>query len=177
MADSNLPQRRVCADCGAPKSKKGIYCKACRYKHYTRRSGLTYNITAQNRGWFKPGTQINLGRKATAETRAKISAVQIGQRKSPATEFKKGERLGSESYQWKGDGIGYFRLHMWVRENLGSATVCSACGSKDAVEWANKSHEYHRDLSDWIELCKKCHGAYDSGENWGAATRKYGRIN
>ena len=28
-----------------------------------------------------------------------------------------------------------------------------------------------RDLSDWIQLCFKCHRKFDSGENWGKATK------
>lgn len=35
---------------------RGKYCsKACMYTYRTRPSGLTYNIVATNRGWFKKG--------------------------------------------------------------------------------------------------------------------------
>lgn len=44
-----------CKDCGAKKSPKGLYCKACGYKHMTRPSGLKYNLKVKNRAWFKKG--------------------------------------------------------------------------------------------------------------------------
>lgn len=42
---------------------------------------------------------------------------------------------------------------------------CEHCDTKTSVryEWANISHQYKRDLDDWMELCKKCHMAYDKG--------------
>jgi hypothetical protein len=173
MADETLARSPKCKDCGALKSKKGLYCKACGYKHRTRPSGLTYKITSPNRGWFKKGSQLNLGRKLSAETRAKISAVQMGQRKSPATEFK----AGMESTLWKGDSVGYGGLHAWVRAQLGPARgrSCSQCSSNNGVGWANRSHQYRRDIEDWLLLCAKCHAIYDSGNGRGAAVRKYGQ--
>lgn len=68
----------------------------------------------------------------------------------------------------------YYGLHNWVKRNRGKATKCEFCGSHHMVQWANKSHQYLHDLSDWIELCKSCHNKYDSGENKGSWRRIYG---
>lgn len=77
----------------------------------------------------------------------------------------------------KGDAVGYHALHDWVERHLGKPTKCEHCGKEDGrFEWANKSHQYKRELDDWIRLCKKCHIAYDrgdQGENWGVATKKF----
>jgi hypothetical protein len=92
--------------------------------------------------------------------------------------FKPGrpQETGEGNVSWKGEDVSYKELHRWVAKHKQKTGVCENCGTSDApTEWSNKSHEYRRDLNDWSELCKKCHGAHDSGEARGAATRKYGR--
>jgi len=91
--------------------------------------------------------------------------------------FKKGEGAGANNSNWKGDTVGYMALHTWLHRRLGKATACVECGkTKGRIEWANKSHEYKRDVSDWISLCKKCHIAYDRDKGWGVATKKFKEI-
>lgn len=73
--------------------------------------------------------------------------------------------VGEKHGQWKGDEVGYGSLHKWVSRWLGKPNKCSECGKVGygrQIHWANKSGEYKRDLSDWIRLCAKCHGEYDS---------------
>ncbi len=82
--------------------------------------------------------------------------------------FKKGHGMnkGSENPMWKGDNVKYLGLHMWVRRRLGKATVCQFCGENTKmIHWANKSHEYKRDLADWFSLCVPCHRSYDKGRS------------
>lgn len=92
----------------------------------------------------------------------------------PKTAFKPNdERLtGTNSKQWKGDQVGYFGLHLWVSKHKGKAKKCRECGSDNNVQWANKSHEYKRDLSDWLELCRRCHMKYDQVMDKAWKTRK-----
>lgn len=94
--------------------------------------------------------------KITAETRRKISLA------------NKGKFVGEKSSLWKGDKIEYSTLHIWVQRWKGKANHCEHCGldkipkgKKRFFEWANKSHKYKRDLTDWIQLCCLCHGKYD----------------
>ncbi len=76
--------------------------------------------------------------------------------------LKQSVRRGSDSPYWKGDGVGYIRLHEWVYEQMGQPSHCEKCGTTEGnFEWANKSREYRRVLSDWIRLCKPCHFRYD----------------
>ena len=74
-------------------------------------------------------------------------------------------RFGKENHQWKETGMSNTALHNWVRRYLGRPDICKHCGrsnlSGHAINWANKSHEYKRDLEDWLRLCVKCHRAYD----------------
>ncbi len=72
---------------------------------------------------------------------------------------------GENSNHWKGDNVTYQAKHMRVRKYRGYPTKCEQCGKESSnnriIHWANKSHEYRRDLSDWIRLCIKCHKKYD----------------
>lgn len=75
-------------------------------------------------------------------------------------------KKGPENPGWKGDDVGYHGLHKWVQRELGKPSVCEHCGDTSArkYEWANLSHEYKRDLYDWVRLCTPCHRAYDNGK-------------
>jgi hypothetical protein len=71
--------------------------------------------------------------------------------------------LGKNHHLWKGDNVSYRALHHWVTRHLGSPKHCTYCGRDDQkkYEWANISHAYKRELSDWIRLCTKCHAKMD----------------
>lgn len=101
---------------------------------------------------------------------------------SSPTEFKEGRtpwNKGKEHLKdgrnpnWQGDMVGYSALHDWVIRKLGKAVWCEWCASTINVQWANASHQYKRDLYDWMQLCAKCHKKHDSGENRGAATKLF----
>lgn len=89
-------------------------------------------------------------------------------------QFKKGEKTWNygipglkdeNSPSWKGSNVGYHGLHKWVQSKLGKPDTCEYCGKSGLygkqIHWANKSHHYKRDLSDWLRLCASCHLAYD----------------
>ena len=113
-----------------------------------------------------------LGKKRPEETRKKMSESHKGKKKSKThclniSTSKKGERnpmYGKVSSQWKGEGVGYGALHAWIGKKLGKPMLCSLCGvtGKKVYNWANISHKYKRELTDWIELCASCHKKYDN---------------
>ena len=84
-----------------------------------------------------------------------------------ATQFKKGETIADKNINWKGDEVGYHGLHKWIARQLGKPQHCAYCQNTSLeprnYHWANISHAYKRDLSDWIRLCAKCHSHYDRG--------------
>lgn len=96
------------------------------------------------------GKKYLLGRKASCETRKRMSE----------------SHSGEKSRFWKGNSVGYSGVHKWVYKQLGKPNHCAYCQSttKKYYHWANISHSYKRDLSDWIRLCVKCHSAYDWGK-------------
>lgn len=73
------------------------------------------------------------------------------------------------SPSWKGQGVSYGRLHVWIRQQMGDPGECVYCAepnkkSRDGrsyLHWANVSGEYKRELDDWIPLCPSCHLKYD----------------
>lgn len=81
------------------------------------------------------------------------------------THFKKGQNQNENAHNWKGDDVGISPLHLWVIRRLGKPTKCEFCGKEGLlgkkIHWANKSHQYKRDLSDWLRLCVSCHFKYD----------------
>lgn len=82
------------------------------------------------------------------------------------------EQIGT----WKGGEVGYQALHDWVRVRRGKASVCSECESTKRVQWANKSHEYKRDINDWLELCQRCHARYDKLHGRGKVKERFSHV-
>lgn len=79
---------------------------------------------------------------------------------------------GNNHFLWKGDNASYSAIHYWLYRQVGKAKKCSNCGSERWVEWANISGEYKRNISDYRELCRKCHAKFDDYINKGWITRK-----
>ena len=71
--------------------------------------------------------------------------------------------VGTENKTWKGDKVGYRAVHDWVDRWKGKPKECEFCGILTAkkYEWANKDHQYNRNLSDYIRLCTRCHRLHD----------------
>lgn len=81
------------------------------------------------------------------------------------SEEQKAKLSGENAHKWRGEKVGYSRLHKWVRENKGHPTQCSKCGKCDAnprkMHWANVDRKYRRVLSDFIGMCVSCHQQHD----------------
>jgi hypothetical protein len=58
---------------------------------------------------------------------------------------------------WKGENVGYKRLHFWVRKNLSKPDLCLLCNKIPPYDVANISGKYHRSLDDWQWICRRCH--------------------
>ena len=75
--------------------------------------------------------------------------------------------VGENNPLWKGENVGYYALHQWVRFRLPKPERCPMCNASapaNAKRWldlANISQEYKRDLTDWEWLCRKCHMTKD----------------
>jgi hypothetical protein len=72
-------------------------------------------------------------------------------------------RKEHEQSNWKGNDVGYYGLHDWIKRKKGTPQKCDKCGdiSNRKYEWANKTGKYKRVLSDWMRVCTPCHRRYD----------------
>jgi len=122
-----------------------------------------------------------LGKHHTEETRKKLSKSHTGKKLSEETKRKIGlkskghivteemrkniseKQKGEKHCNWKGEKVSYRTLHNWIVKHYGKANHCEHCGKLDAkvYDWANISGEYKRDISDYIQLCRKCHCKFD----------------
>ena len=152
------------------------YCSLlCKRKFAIKKSGFKRRDFYPNPSWFqKEQKPWNEGTKDICKPNN--GSFRSGEHRSPETEFKHGDKAGETNIKWKGDDVGYFALHTWVRRTLGIPTICIHCSitaNERKIHWANKSREYRRDINDWIALCSKCHGRFDRG-NRGAIKRRFG---
>lgn len=76
-------------------------------------------------------------------------------------------KKGKLARRWKGDLAGYTAIHVWIRNTYGKASKCENldCLGLPAsrYEWASISGETKRDITDYIQLCTRCHRKFDNG--------------
>ena len=180
--------KKYCLDCNKEKSKKGLYCKVCGYKHRTRARGLKYKLVKINPTSFKKGHETWCKSKHLSDgIKIKISEAKKGKRASIKTEFKKGNiswntgiiwkaMRGENHPLWKGESVGYSALHSWIKNIFKKPNKCSFCFEIKPLDLANKSGLYKRECSDWIWLCRKCHISYDNVLEKSWKTRKENHV-
>lgn len=80
---------------------------------------------------------------------------------SDARKKKSLSKLGAKNPMWKGDDVGYYALHEWMKTRFVKPDLCHMCKYKKPMDLANISGQYKRDLSDWEYLCRSCHMVKD----------------
>lgn len=79
-------------------------------------------------------------------------------------------KMGSKNPQFGKikDNPSYEALHHYIHKRLDPTKpkYCEHCRLEKKLELANKSHEYKRDITDWLWLCKKCHHKYDGADKY-----------
>ena len=136
-----------------------------------------------NKGLFKSGHKLGLGKKRTItkeqkERLAKLSEPyrfkkghtvsqeirnKIGtSNKGNKWGFYKGHKFsrGSNSGKWKGDNVGYSGLHYWVKKIFPKTEFCNECKKSKPMDLANKGI-YDRNIENWEWLCRRCHMTKD----------------
>ncbi len=78
----------------------------------------------------------------------------------------KGRNVEEKNGMWKGENVGYFALHNWVRRRLSKPDCCEECGKKtNKLDLTNRSGRYLRQLDDWEYRCRACHMTEDERIN------------
>lgn len=68
---------------------------------------------------------------------------------------------GETNPHWKGDNVGIYGLHMWLRKHKPKPEFCERCKIRPPKELSNNSKQYTRDINDYEWLCKLCHNHKD----------------
>ena len=146
---------RAKSQIGVKKSLKYNYSKKCRECNQDFFCKIKLSITQWSIQKFcsKKCSNVN------EEKRDKVRKIILALGNKPPIHW------GADNSNWKGDNVGYDALHNWVSRQLGKPNTCEHCKksglSGQWIQWANKSGNYLRNITDWIRLCAKCHSAYD----------------
>lgn len=112
--------------------------------------------------WLRKNPSANMLRASKINVK-KATQIWSGKHHSQATKNKmskklKGKTIENRHGMWKGDSVGLSALHKWVYRRLGQPNKCEICETSEGnFNWHNISHEYKRDLDDWIRVCITCH--------------------
>lgn len=89
--------------------------------------------------------------------------------KKQISKTRTGKGLSFDNGKWKGKEVGYRAIHSWIKRMYGSPTTCEHCQTGNltghSIHWASKTLEYTRDRENWLRLCAKCHGIFDTINN------------
>lgn len=106
------------------------------------------------------------GRKLSEEHKRKIAISRIGFKHSAESKRKISKKCrDSKNSMWRGDSVGYSSLHKWVSRKMPKPDSCSCCKSRPAMDLANISQKYRRDINDFEWLCRSCHMKKDGRIN------------
>jgi hypothetical protein len=67
------------------------------------------------------------------------------------------KKLGEKNPQWKGNEVGYYALHDWIRRRKIKPELCEDCKNEPPYDLANISGKYLRDINDYKWVCRRCH--------------------
>ena len=67
---------------------------------------------------------------------------------------------------WKGDKVGIYALHEWIRKYKPKPEFCEECKIKPPYDVANISQQYKRDINDFRWLCRSCHMKEHRPKGW-----------
>jgi hypothetical protein len=146
------------------------HCKAISEGRKRKMAELGYLNSAEARSRM---SQAKKGISLGAEHKANISNAKKGKtpanhKQALAAAHAMPKKTGEANPNWLGDAVGYSGLHVWIRKQRGTPSVCEECGDTNAkrYEWANISGDYLRDISDFRRLCVSCHRreGYEKGE-------------
>ena len=147
--------KRKCNTCGKYYEGVGKYfcSRKCVRFSKKRKESISKRMRGNTCGFQKGKSSWNKG-KHNYWLRGKLNP-----------NWKGNTQRGNNSHNWRGNRVSYRSLHNWICRYKGKPKKCEHCG-KDGltghqIHWANKDHEYKRNLTDWIRLCAKCHKRYD----------------
>ena len=110
----------------------------------------------------RSGGVENLCKNCNNSFRTVAANIKRGKGKFCSPECVKEHNIGENNYHFKGEKVGYFGVHAWVRVRKPKPELCEKCKIKPAIDLANISGEYKRDINDYEYLCQRCHRIKDA---------------
>jgi hypothetical protein len=156
------------------RAKRKKYCsKKCFYR-YRPKTGFQKGhlfYKGGEKGWFKKGIIPWIKGKKGIHNSPKTEYIK-GNHYSPKTEFNAERVVGEKNSKWKGENVGYYGIHTWIKRHYGKADKCEnrdnqvlefKCNNKSKnYDWAFMGQSsYKRDRKLFIKLCHSCHLKYD----------------
>ena len=74
-------------------------------------------------------------------------------------------KRGEKNINWKGKNAGITAIHHWVGRRKPKVELCVRCKQRKAIDLANISQKYKRDVNDFEWLCRSCHMTEDGRMN------------
>lgn len=72
--------------------------------------------------------------------------------------------IHGHSAGWKGDDVGYYARHAYLRRHYPKTGICEECRNEARTDYALiHDHPPSRSREDYRELCRACHKQYDGG--------------
>jgi len=85
-------------------------------------------------------------------------------RKRAGLSNRSATKMGINNPMWKGDKVGYGKLHVWIKSRKPKPQFCIRCNNPP-YDLANISGQYRRDVNDYEWLCRRCHMLSDGRMN------------
>lgn len=70
-------------------------------------------------------------------------------------------KIGEKNSNWLGDKVGLSGVHLWLKRRYKKPEFCQDCRKNKAMDLANISGNYKRDINDFEWLCRHCHMSKD----------------
>lgn len=110
----------------------------------------------QTKEFIKKRSEALKGHIVSEETRRKISEARKG--------IPNLRQTNEKHHAWKGDGVGYRGLHLWMNRHLPKPEerLCMLCHKNPIKEVANITGIYNREFKNWAWFCRSCHKEWDN---------------
>lgn len=115
-----------------------------------------YFRTKEHREKARQRTLEQFSKGMPKETRRKIGNAHRGRKQSE--DWIRKRILRDEKHgNWKGDDVGLYALHVWVKRRKPKPQLCECCYEVPPYDLANISGDYRRDVDDFEWICRHCH--------------------
>ena len=125
------------------------------------------DVAKDSRSFIRIAKDLNINEKTIRRNLEKLGLKKANTKLSKETKrkMKLAAKSGDKHPNWKGDEVGYNRLHIWISKRKPKPEFCVDCKKEKAIDLANISGKYKRDVNDYKWTCRRCHMVSDGRIN------------